>query len=311
MIQQLKYLSYFFVEGSKHVLKIRPRVHYNNQRYLDFDHANACISEALKNAEPFLACRFGSGEMRTFLRAQEIKMGIRRRMPETNMDSMCINAGFFPRDEKLVLQFGDLMETVCREVDLIGIWETLPMENYVLNTYVKQAKCCYLSGLEPFFAKIPWTLALEGKRVLVIHPFVDTIREQYKKRETLFGAAEILPEFQLLTLKAVQTIAGQHDERFKDWFEALDYMYENALKETFDVAVIGCGAYGFPLAAMLKRAGKQAIHLGGATQLLFGIRGNRWDQKQEYQPFINENWCRPSLSERPDSADKIEGGCYW
>ena len=45
------------------------------------------------------------------------------------------------------------------------------------------------------------------------------------------------------------------------------------MKFDFDVALIGCGAYGFPLAAKLKTAGKQAIHLGGVLQALFGIKG--------------------------------------
>ena len=53
-------------------------------------------------------------------------------------------------------------------------------------------------------------------------------------------------------------------------------MYTEAVKIDFDTAIIGCGAYGFPLAAKLKAAGKQAFHMGGATQLLFGIKGSRW-----------------------------------
>jgi len=53
----------------------------------------------------------------------------------------------------------------------------------------------------------------------------------------------------LLTLKAVQTIANTKDDRFDTWFDALDYMYNEALKLDFDVALIGCGAYGYPLAA--------------------------------------------------------------
>jgi hypothetical protein len=104
---------------------------------------------------------------------------------------------------------------------------------------------------------------------------------------------------------------GQKDDRFEDWFQALDYMTEEALKKDFDVAIIGCGAYGFPLAARLKEAGKQVIHMGGATQLLFGIRGNRWDAKEEYQALINDAWCRPAENEKPKSAGKVENQCYW
>jgi hypothetical protein len=62
----------------------------------------------------------------------------------------------------------------------------------------------------------------------------------------------------------------------------------------FDVAIIGCGAYGFPLAAHLKRLGKKAIYMGGATQLLFGIKGKRWDNYRLISNFFNEHWVRPS-----------------
>ena len=115
-----------------------------------------------------------------------------------------------------------------------------------------------------------------GKKVLVIHPFEDSIKKQYEKNRThiferIYDADDILPEFELITLKAVQTLAGEHDSRFATWFEALNWMIEQCKKIEFDVAIIGCGAYGFPLAAELKRMGKTAIHLGGATQIVFGI----------------------------------------
>ena len=129
--------------------------------------------------------------------------------------------------------------------------------------------------LEPWFADDPWTQALAGKKVLVIHPFDELIQEQYAKREQLFPQKNILPEFKLITLKAVLTIAGSKDERFDTWFDALDYMCSEADKIDFDVAIIGCGAYGYPLAAHIKRSGKIAIHLGGVTQALFGIKGKR------------------------------------
>ncbi len=114
-----------------------------------------------------------------------------------------------------------------------------------------------------------------------------------------------------MTLKAVQTIAGQKDERFADWFEALSYMEQEALAKDFDVALVGCGAYGFPLAARLKRAGKQVVHMGGALQLLFGIRGKRWDDREDYQVLFNDAWQRPLEEERPAGAAKVENQCYW
>lgn len=311
MLKQLEYGGYFFTEGVRHVLKIKRNIRYDNLRCLDDPHANLWLGEMVRSGKPFMAGRFGSGEMRTFLRTREVRMGLRRSVSETYMDSMCVNAGFFPRQQDQVMAFGDLMEESCRQVDLLAIWGTLPMENYVLHHHVPRAKRCYLSGLEPFFADQPWTLSWEGKKVLVIHPFEESIRLQYARREAFQRHMKWLPEFTLKTLKAVQTIGGQKDERFDTWFEALDYMYEKAVEQDFDLAVIGCGAYGFPLAARLKQAGKQAVHMGGATQLLFGITGKRWEAKEEYRPLMAEGWRRPLPSEMPEAAKKIEGGCYW
>ena len=86
---------------------------------------------------------------------------------------------------------------------------------------------------------------------------------------------------------------------------------KEALKIDFDVALIGCGAYGMPLAANLKKAGKQAIHMGGVLQIMFGIKGKRWDSDPIVSKLYNASWIRPSDSEKPGIANKIEGGCYW
>ena len=61
----------------------------------------------------------------------------------------------------------------------------------------------------------------------------------------------------------------------------------------------------------IKKLNKQVIHLAGATQILFGIRGKRWDIRPEMQQYFNEHWTRPLESERPKDAQKVEGGCYW
>jgi hypothetical protein len=84
----------------------------------------------------------------------------------------------------------------------------------------------------------------------------------------------------------------------------------------YDVCLIGAGAYGFPLAAHVKRMGKKGFHMGGSLQLLFGIIGKRWESAEyndtyNYSRLINEHWVRPGDSEKPDGAQKVEGACYW
>jgi hypothetical protein len=82
-------------------------------------------------------------------------------------------------------------------------------------------------------------------------------------------------------------------------------------KVDFDIAIIGAGAYGLPLAFHVKSLGKKAIHMGGATQILFGIKGKRWDHHEVISKLYNEHWVRPLPSERPEHYYDIEKGCYW
>ena len=199
------------------------------------------------------------------------------------------------------------------------------MEDYIYLKYQPNTKLTQLFHLEPWNmykypnSKIkPWSSALKGRKVLVIHPFDESIKKQYMKNrehifEQIYRADDILPEFDLITLKAVQTLAGEKDNRFSTWFDALDWMKEQCHKIEFDVALIGCGAYGFPLAAEIKRMGKTVIHLGGATQLMFGIMGTRWElENPEFcKNVANKYWVRPMEMERIAHADKVESACYW
>jgi glycine/D-amino acid oxidase-like deaminating enzyme len=105
--------------------------------------------------------------------------------------------------------------------------------------------------------------------------------------------------------------AGGEVPRFPTWFDALDWMCGEISRTDFDVAIIGAGAYGLPLAAHCKRIGRKAIHLGGASQLMFGIRGRRWDAWEYYQRLANEHWTRALPEETPRNAQIIEGATYW
>lgn len=272
---------------------------------------NNCIKDMILSGNPFLAGRFGATELfcvRTFDFEVESKY-------DKVLSQMENWSGFFPSKKELGDKFKNLMLDLLPEANVMGIW-MLPFEEYYLNSYGnKQLKTTHLLDLEPWSSpEKPWSAALKGKKVLVIHPFKETIERQYKRREEIFPGTDILPKFELITLKAVQTVAGEEDNRFSTWFDALEWMYQEAMKIDFDVAIIGCGAYGFPLAAKLKQAGKQAIHLAGATQLLFGIKGKRWEENTAFayvQKFFNDAWVYPSDEDKPKAADKVEGGCYW
>ena len=273
------------------------------------------IQEVIKNkiiqGTPMMVARFGSNEANITADVKGVSIHAKRNVRKAFLDSIHRNAGLFPYGQKTALEFGRLMEDSAKEVDVLGCWDTFMQDYLVDHLCDKNVKLTKLRNLEPYYHTNPWSSALEGKRVVVIHPFSQTIESQYQKREKLFENQDVLPAFSLRTVKAVQTIAFEHDERFSTWFEALDYMYDQTFAEDFDVALIGCGAYGFPLAAKIKQSGKSAIHLGGSTQILFGIKGKRWDEHPVISKLYNEHWVRPSDCDTPKRAGEIEGSCYW
>lgn len=227
------------------------------------------------------------------------------------LDGLCRLSGFFPNNLQLGEKFYNLVLEDMREIDILASY--IYEEKYI-NKYLNCVKVDLDGYYAPFMWQNPWTKYLKGKKVLVVHPFVDSIRYQYEhNRDKLFDNPDVLPEFkELLTVKAVQTISDQQDERFDTWFDALQFMKDEISKLDFDIALIGCGAYGMCLAAHVKRMGKQAVHLAGWTQMLFGVYGERWIKDQpQYSKYINEYWIRPLESEKPKGAEKVENGCYW
>lgn len=272
------------------------------------DAENIIYDKVMRN-QPFMMARYGSVELSIIVKYVTKQMGLIKEIPDKHMNVLCNNAGFFPNNKYLAEKFAELMIESSKQVDLLVAWNDI-MEDYVIKMFAPQTQLIRYASMEPFLNTNPWSAALEGKKVLVIHPFEESIKHQYSKREVLFENQKVLPDFELKTLKAVQTIAGNLSG-FETWFEAFQYMLEKVKGIDFDIAILGCGAYGFPLAAEIKKMGKQAVHLGGGTQILFGIKGKRWDNVSEIKKLYNQYWISPNESERPKDFNTIEGGCYW
>lgn len=277
---------------------------------LDLTETQERIRQIILDGKPALIARFGSNEAECTAKGIGIRLKIKRKFDNKILNLIHLNAGVFPYGKEMALRFSDISTEAAQQVDLLGWWSSFMQDYLALEVCKKDIILTKLAFLEPYYSDTPWTLALQGKKVLVVHPFKETIEKQYAKRKLLFKDPDMLPEFDLKVIKAVQTIAGEKDSRFHDWEEALNYMYDEVMQHDFDVAIIGCGAYGMPLAAKIKKGGKIAIHLGGATQLLFGIKGARWDNTLG-KKLYNEHWTRPLDTETPFAAKKIENACYW
>ena len=303
----------------------------------DRQSSNDRIYKILSSGQPCMIARFGTTEINcinNYLTVRSDKNSIKKCLEfiignthtpwwnKEHFHTMCIYSGIFPESQETAEHFSERYLQDIPEIDILACHQYyekfMPLKHEVEKVQLEM--------LYPFFVERPWTRILKGKKVLVIHPFEESIKKQYAHREKLFINQDILPDFELITMKAVQTIAGNKSE-FKDWFEALEYMEKEIDKIDFDIAIIGCGAYGLPLAAHVKRIGKQAVHLAGGTQLLFGIIGNRWtdtykkmgvwhyrpgvDINIDYTPLFNGYWIYPLDADTPKNTQAVEGACYW
>ena len=306
----------YWLKNEAKLMKKRFRIKVNfelqdNGNTLTLEPTNELIACAIRDGRPLMVARYGSNEGRLTADVMAVKLGIKKKVNKVYFNAVCSNAGFFPNSPDMAIKFGELMTKCSKNVDVLGHWDFY-YSDYLADCVCRQdVKLTRLRNLEPYCSEHPWSSALKGKKVVVVHPFDKQIIHQYEKRDSLFSNKQVLPEFNLRVVKAVQTIAGEKDSRFDTWFDALQYMYDEVMSEPFDVAIIGCGAYGFPLASMIKDAGKVAIHLGGATQLLFGIMGKRWEDRDYVKALLNDSWEYPDPEFKPKNADKVENGCYW
>lgn len=287
----------------------------------NLDDSQKSIFDVLSSDGPGLVSRFGSTELRVLLKHKNrtqntalqraYKLLVNQEAPVWSPwehRNIRTQSGFFPVNEETISKFAGEVIAAATQVDILGSW--IPGENQ-FEDVLSNAVALPQPHLEPFFSKRPWTLALQGKKVLVVHPFSKTIEIQYaEKRDKLFRHPDLLPEFDLETVRAPQTLV-QETGGYEDWFTALDDVTERCSEKDFDIALVACGAYGMPLGARLKKRGKRVMHLGGPLQLLFGIRGRRWDERSPYTSLFNEHWVRPERADHPPGYSTVDNGVYW
>lgn len=318
-MKKLKWLYYYIVWKMKLLYKrimhknLPVGAKYGNNRFVSGEEANLMIKEKLESGVPFALCRFGMSEFNWVVKCE--KDWLWGSDSFKHIEYAVEMFELYSHDEQQGLKkFAETMRWACYNADFIGVWTSIVMGDYYVSTIenIEDKIVGAALAVEPFCYDDPWSEALEGKKVLVISPFVEEIKKQYKEnREKLFDDKRVLPKFELLTQKSVWFDAAGKDPRFKTWFEAYDYIFEEAMKKDFDVVLLGCGSFGFPLAARFKIAGKQAIHMGGVLQILFGIIGKRWEKEKRINPLFNRYWIHPEKPQMNLDYKYLDDACYW
>ena len=288
------------------------------QDVLPYDESVDFIRQKLLSKEPFMAGKIGTGDMETLQRYIDMisEFGIAEKwlrliagksfpfwLDNWIRAGICVCAGVFPATDESINEFCRIFMSYCNAFDVIPKYTE--GDKRIYDKLCPTAKVIDLRALAPDSPNT-WYSALEGKRVLVVHQYVKTIKAQYEKNVEFHKGQGPLPRFkELIQYRPVNSIGGKCKE-FSCWKDALQHMIDDISKIDFDVALLGCGVYGVPLSAHIKRMGKQAIYTGGATQIIFGIKGKRWDNLGIY----NEHWTRVLPDDIPENMSMIEGGTF-
>jgi hypothetical protein len=167
---------------------------------------NQMIHERLCANEHFIAGRGGDAELL-------IVEDIINHVPPRARQWPRRHSGIYPETPESLQVFGDIYYQAMRSLgsrDLFAFFDhRIQVEDIVLPlTLSKSVGLIHEDALSPFFFPVhPWSGCLRNKTVLIVHPFVDTIKCQISRREFIFPRSRnILPPFSVKYVKSFQCI---------------------------------------------------------------------------------------------------------
>ena len=234
------------------------------------------------------------------------------------------NAGIFIKDTSQLFDYSQRYMRAFEQCDLYNGWEywggvyryISQGHDYITNERFANKQMVWSCALDIFnyIQSTPWTHALRGKRILVISSFEESIREKLPIRAELYGGVDLFPDCEITTIRPPQTQGTVSDSEEPFTVHLAEFTKRlDAIRDTYDVALVSCGGYGNLVCSHLFDTGKSSIYVGGVLQMYFGILGTRWlkERPDVVRLYLNKNWSRPKDHEKPEGYKNVEGACYW
>lgn len=277
------------------------------------------IQDALENKKPLLISRHGSFEFQCVswkMRNSDLPLN------ETMLTILHKNAGVFPKDLKTMEEWLTIYwEASCNADGMATGWylPTSEQEKTLVKKYNPNAFQFPLRSLECYYVEDRWTTLFANKRVTVVSSFAKTMQEQIHKAKDIWPtmSESLLPSTTKWSFirsyypPDLTTKGTAWPNTIKNWRDAVEHMVDAVEETEPDIVLIGCGALASPLGHALKKKGRIAIVMGGAIQVLFGIKGGRWKNHAIISEYWNDSWVYPLADETPRHATSVENKCYW
>lgn len=179
--------KWFYQQVNSRTLRkpIRRVESLEHKKFIDRGEFNKEVAKMIFLGQPFLVARYGSTEATILYKALGVECEAIKNIKDKYFNALMELSGFFPNDKTLIPRWVEIMKDTSAQVDILCYWEA-GYQEYMVDKYCPDnLQLTELDNLQPFFVEHPWTKALKGKTVLVIHPFAETIERQYKKRANM------------------------------------------------------------------------------------------------------------------------------
>ena len=284
------------------------------------------LHNALKDGRGYASAKIGQSEKMWLyyhiLRSRDVSE-MRLRAYETALAyHFQVQAGLFPAAPVFYRQFIEVYSAHLCGLDCLGLFFDSPeLECEIIQHYRPKASLVHYKLQEPDRSSPGddgscYLPSFAGKRLLLVCPFAHFLRQR-ATAETYTRVWQKIgkPWFHPANIESIEFPYGYEQktqQTFGNALNLLDAIQAQIAMKTFDVALIGAGGLGLPLAVFVKSLGKVGLSLGGHLQIIFGVYGRRWINRHDWQRrYFNEWWTRVPAEYRPEAHLITDNGAYW
>jgi hypothetical protein len=164
---------------------------------------------------------------------------------------------------------------------------------------IKNKIICNYNIIEDFFNFHYWFQCLDKKKILIISPFTNEIKKQLENKDNIFTKntdynknlkSMKYPNFEKVEYITMPLTTNDFETPHNNIIETDIILCQEIQKKDFDICLLMAGAHTYFLENYIRNnLNKSSIHLGGCGQLLFGIKGSRYESTY-FTLLMNDNW---------------------
>lgn len=227
-------------------------------------------------------------------------------------DKLYTNAGFYSsdgNDEKHYKKWKNLyvkaLFNMDCHLDVVSCKSFIISGDVLTKLNIWCPMLVYIERID-FWLDMLQILQENKKKICIVSYFAEEMKQQFDNIKKIFNHID-LSKLDLEFVESWNTIKG--NEPHSNWCRTYELLKCRIDKTNSDIYLVSCGSYGLPICDYIKSKKKNAVYVGGLLQMLFGLRGNRWDERPFMNKYYNEHWKYPT--KKPENAELVEGSCYW